>query len=215
MGESAPVPTGGESALEASVLVLNRYYAAIRVIHTPRAFALLFKNYAEALDHHEEQFATYDFSTWLTLSSLRLREPAEYDQFIQTPRLSILVPRIIRLRGYDKVPRTEVRLNRRNILSRDDHRCQYCGRRFPTSHLSIDHLLPKSRGGKSIWTNVVAACCPCNTRKGGRLPAEAGMKLLQTPGAPKRNPLVADKLRNVRYAIWRYFLGERYTAVEG
>jgi 5-methylcytosine-specific restriction endonuclease McrA len=144
----------------------------------------------------------------------RRKRPDEHDLFVMTPRQAILVPRIIRLVAYDKVPKREVKFNRRNVLARDENRCQYCGKRLPASQLSIDHVTPKSRGGKSTWTNVVAACNPCNTRKGGRLPWEAAMPLRKAPSVPRRNPALADKVQSKAYRVWRLFLSDGEMAIE-
>lgn len=198
----------GERPLLSSVLVLNQHYMAVRVVSARRAFALLFKNSAEAVDAEDGHFGTFNFAAWLERSRLRYDAPVDHEQFVRTPRFSILVPRVIRLISYDKTPRREIKFNRRNILARDENRCQYCGRRVPASQLSIDHVTPKSRGGISTWTNVVAACNDCNTRKGGRLPSEAGMRLVRPPAVPRRNPALADKIRHRKYQIWRHFLGQ-------
>jgi 5-methylcytosine-specific restriction endonuclease McrA len=98
-------------------------------------------------------------------------------------------------------------LSRRNVLARDDHQCQYCGRHFPAHLLSIDHVFPRSRGGETTWENVVCACLTCNMKKGGRTPHEAHMKLLQTPVRPKRNPMLTIKLNSTKYESWRVWLG--------
>jgi len=206
--------SGGEQPLSSSVLVLNRHYAAIRVVSARRAFSLLYKNSAEAIDADDGHFGNFDFAAWLTHSSERCHSPVDHEQFVTTPRYALLVPRVIRLVGYDKVPKREVKFCRRNILARDDNRCQYCGKRFPASHLSIDHVIPKSRGGVSTWTNVVAACNDCNTRKGGRMPAEASMKLVRNPVVPRKNPVLADKVRSERYRLWRHFLGDGEMAID-
>ena len=94
-----------------------------------------------------------------------------------TPNLVLKVPRVIQLLSCDRSPRHEVKFSRHNIYMRDGNRCQYCGRRFSTSDLSLDHVVPLSRGGPSNWENIVCACLPCNVKKGNRLPDEAGMKL--------------------------------------
>ena len=203
-----------EHNLSASVLVLNRNYTAVRVVSARRAFSLLYRNCAEVVDAHDEQFDVLDFGAWIDRSEARSRRPSLQDQFVRTPRFSILIPRVIRLVSYDKVPRREVKFSRRNIMARDENRCQYCGKRLPTSQLSIDHVTPKSRGGKSTWTNVVAACNPCNTRKGGRMPWEASMKLRKPPSIPKKNPLLADKVESPTYRIWRLFLGDGEMAID-
>jgi 5-methylcytosine-specific restriction endonuclease McrA len=200
--------------LSSSVLVLNRNYTAVRVVSARRAFSLLYKNFAEVIDSSNEEFGIFDFTAWVDLSRERVQRPVTHDQFVTTPRLAILVPRVIRLVTYDKVPKREVKFSRRNILARDENRCQYCSRKLSASQLSIDHVVPKSRGGKSTWTNVVAACNPCNTRKGGRMPWEASMKLRKTPQAPKKNPALADKVESQRYSLWRHFLSEGEMALD-
>ena len=210
---SASVPTR-DQPLSASVLVLNRNYTAVRVVSARRAFSLLYTNSAEVVDAHDEQWDVLDFRSWVDLSQQRKQVATHQDLFVCTPRYWILVPRVIRLVEFDKVPRREVKFSRRNILARDENQCQYCGKRLPTARLSLDHVTPKSRGGKSTWTNVVAACNPCNTRKGGRMPWEASMKLRRTPAVPKKNPMLADKVESPAYRIWRLFLGDGEMAID-
>ncbi len=210
----APAGPSREQPLSSSVLVLNRNYAAVRIVSARRAFALLYKDFAEAIDARDGQFGNFDFPAWVDHSRLRLQMPVDHEQYVRTPRHAILVPRVIRLMTYDKVPKREVKFSRRNILARDENHCQYCAKRFPASQLSIDHVVPKSRGGKSTWTNVVAACNECNTRKGGRMPWEASMKLRRLPAPPKRNPTLADKVRSERYSVWRHFLGDSEMALD-
>jgi 5-methylcytosine-specific restriction endonuclease McrA len=203
-----------EHPLTSSVLVLNRNYTAVRIVSARRAFALLCKDFAEVIDNHETDFSTFDFAAWIGHSEEHRRSPGTHDQFVATPRFLIVVPRVIRLRDYDKVPTREVKFSRRNILARDENRCQYCGKRLSASQLSLDHVTPKSRGGKSTWMNVVAACNPCNTRKGGRMPWEASMKLRKAPAVPRKNPALADKIQSGRYQVWRHFLGDGEMAID-
>jgi 5-methylcytosine-specific restriction endonuclease McrA len=200
--------------LSSSVLVLNRNYAAVRIVSARRAFSLLYRNSAEVVDAHDEEWDVLDFEGWVNVSLQRCAAPGRDDQFAGTPRFPILIPRVIRLVTYDKVPRREVRFSRRNVLARDEHRCQYCGKRLPLSQLSLDHVTPKSRGGKSTWTNVVTACTPCNTRKGGRMPWEASMRLRKVPAVPKKNPTLADKVESPTYRMWRLFLGDGEMAID-
>jgi 5-methylcytosine-specific restriction endonuclease McrA len=215
MDDSGPMPAPSrELPLSTSVLVLNRNYTAVRVVTARRAFILLCKQLAEAIDARNEEFRVFDFSSWLDYSELRRLEASPEDVFVRTPRLAILVPRVIRLVAYDKIPKREVKFSRKNILARDGNRCQYCGKRLPVTQLSLDHVHPKSRGGKSTWTNVVTACNPCNTRKGGRLPAEASMKLRTVPAVPKRNPILQAKVNTREYQVWRLFLSEGDLALD-
>ena len=124
------------------------------------------------------------------------------------------VPRIIRLLGYDKLPRQDVKFNRRNIYARDGNKCQYCGKKMPTTELSLDHVLPKSQGGKSSWENIVCCCVKCNVKKGGRTPDQAHMHLIAKPVKPKRSPVINIRLADERYASWKQFLDNAYWTVE-
>ena len=142
------------------------------------------------------------------------RFEAEKHDWVRTVRLEIAVPRVIRLMGYDRLPAQTVKLNRRNLFARDRNTCQYCGRHFPTSELSIDHVLPRSLGGGDSWENLVCACIKCNARKGGRTPEQARMKLIRRPVMPKRNPLIQLRLGQDKYSSWRAFLDHAYWSVE-
>jgi 5-methylcytosine-specific restriction endonuclease McrA len=114
---------------------------------------------------------------------------------------------------YDGFQKRRASFNRRNIFARDGNRCQYCGKVLPTSELSIDHVIPVSRGGTACWENVVCACTECNKLKGSRLPREAGMKLIRKPYAPKADPLIKMKIKRKKYHSWRQFLGDAYWSV--
>jgi 5-methylcytosine-specific restriction endonuclease McrA len=213
------------SGLTSSVLVLNRAYVAVHIIACRRAFGLLYRELAEVIFDEDGQYFNYDFIQWCELSELRhamsleaklaeADDPNTHDEWVRSVRSAILVPRVIRLLTYDRVPKRSVRLTRRNIYARDQNLCQYCGEHFPLGQLSIDHVMPKSRGGKTTWENLVASCTTCNTRKGNRTPAEARMDLKKRPVKPRSSPLLADKLRSPKYAAWRTFLSSEATAVE-
>src|SRR2546423_2941722 len=103
---------------------------------------------------------------------------------------------------------------RRNIFARDNNQCQFCGKKFPTSELSLDHVVPRSQGGGSTWENIVCACVACNVKKGGRTPREAGMHLIRKPEKPKRSPMLNLKLTNRKYQSWKTFLDKPYWNVE-
>ncbi|QDV75338.1 HNH endonuclease [Botrimarina mediterranea] len=214
-----PTPNNGMSALHASVLVLNRQYMAIHVIDVRRAFTLLLRELAEVIHIEDGQYANYDFDSWRDLSALRAQfpedmEPDPHADWVRSINFQIQAPRILRLLHYDRVPRQRVRLNRRNLFARDGGKCQYCNKTFPTSELSIDHVVPSCRGGETTWENVVCACVRCNVRKGGRTPDEAGMKLAKKPVRPKRSPLLAIKLGNPKYVSWRTFVDAAYWSVD-
>jgi len=203
-------------ALEASVLVLNKLFMAVHIISVRRAFCLLCKDVAEVVSMEEGgQFATYDFDTWREVSEYRARHfRQEDDDWVRTVTSEIQVPRVIRLLSYEKLPKQTVKFNRRNIFARDNNQCQYCGRKYPTTELSLDHVVPRSQGGHSTWENIVCACVACNVRKGGRTPREAHMALIRRPEKPKRSPLLNLKLTHRKYQSWRTFLDNAYWSVE-
>ena len=202
------------SALDSSVLVLNQHYAAVRVISARRAFCLLVKEVAEIVSVEDQQFLAYDFESWREVSQLRALYERENHEWVKCVRFELAVPRIVRLLFYDRLPRTNVKFTRRNIYARDSNRCQYCGKRFATSELSLDHVVPRSRGGVSSWANIVCCCVKCNVRKGGRTPYEARMKLVRQPVKPKRSPMIALRLGHEKYASWKQFLDAAYWNVE-
>jgi 5-methylcytosine-specific restriction endonuclease McrA len=194
--------------MQSSVLALNRNYSPVHVISAKRAFCLLYKEQAEVITVEEGRYASYNFEAWFELSQLKLElgERGDSEDWIRAVNFEIQVPRVVRLLGYDRMPRNAVKFNRRNIFLRDGHRCQYCGNRYNTTRLSLDHVMPKSRGGPDTWENVVCACLHCNVTKGGRTPAEAGMRLLRLPHKPKRSPLLSRQLATRKYAAWRNFI---------
>ena len=212
-------PVHPVTGLTANVLVLNKFYQAIRVVNVKRAFSLLAKDIAEVV-HIETDPAgqsiwqNMDLVEWTQLSHLKREfEPDGFD-WIHTVRFAMAVPKIIRLLGYDKLPRQDVKFNRRNIFARDSNRCQYCGKKFQTSDLSLDHVTPRSQGGRSSWENIVCCCIKCNVKKGGRTPEQARMHLITKPVKPKRSPVINIRLADERYGSWKQFLDNAYWTVE-
>ncbi|MEO1498650.1 MAG: HNH endonuclease [Planctomycetota bacterium] len=210
--------TSGAAALNASVLILNRQYMAIHVVDVRRAFCLLLRELAEVIHIEEGRYANYDFESWREVSELQtelgLTDDDPHADWVSSVNFRIRAPRILRLLHFDRLPRQRVRLNRRNLFARDGSRCQYCGKSFATSELSIDHVVPVCRGGGTTWDNVVCACVKCNVRKGGRTPEQAGMKLYKKPVRPKRSPMLAVKLGQPKYASWKSFVDEAYWSVD-
>ena len=194
------------SALSCNALVLNRFYMAIRVVNIRRAMTLLYRGCAEVITIEDGQYTNYDFESWCEVSQLYALEKQPDEDYLKTPNFDLQVPRIVRLTRYDKVPRTTVRFNRKNLFARDDHQCQYCGQKRPASQLSLDHVLPRSLGGMTTWENIVCSCLPCNSRKGGRTPKQAGMRLMREPSKPRENPAMVLPLDDPRYVSWKTFV---------
>jgi 5-methylcytosine-specific restriction endonuclease McrA len=183
--------------IDAHVLVLNRNFQPVNVIGVRRAMGMLYVGVARALDREYQQF---DFHTWAQLSA-ELGEES-----LATVSRRIRVPRIVVLQAYDRVPVGRIRFSRHNIFVRDDHRCQYCNEKLARRQLNLDHVVPRSRGGKTNWENVVASCIPCNFKKGGRTPQEAGMRLIRQPKKPRWADLVHPPRLRARYREWLPFL---------
>ncbi len=207
----APLP----GSLAMSVLVLNRSFVAVHVTNVRRALTLLFRQLAEVVHLEEGRFAAHDLDSWRELSALRSAFRTPDQDWVRGVGYDLQAPRVIRLTGCDRVPRQGgLRFNRRNVFARDGNLCQYCGRTFPTSELSLDHVVPSSRGGITSWENIVCACVACNVRKGGRTPHEASMHLIRQPVKPRRSPLLSVKLGNPKYESWRNFVDSAYWTVD-
>ena len=158
------------------VLVLNRHFQPVQVTTVKRATVLLYGGAAQALDEAGE---AYDFALWRTL------QPRPGDDALPIVGGALRAPRVLHLSRYERTPRVTVRLTRRNLMFRDAHQCQYCGKRPPVRDLNIDHVMPRSRGGGDSWENLVTACRICNLRKGWKTPDEANMRLARAPFRPK------------------------------
>lgn len=205
----------GASALDASVLVLNRLYMAIHVVSVRRAFTLLCKELAEVVHIDDDgMWNSYDFESWRDISALKMDFKEPHSDWIRTVTFEIQVPRIIRLHRYDRIPKQPVKFNRRNVFARDENRCQYCGKRFPTNELTLDHVLPRSQGGQTTWENIVCACVDCNVKKGGRTPEQAHLRMVKRPVRPKTSPAINIKLGSAKYQSWKAFLDNAYWSVE-
>ena len=184
--------------LNSSVLVLNRSYLPIHVTSVRRAFALLYQGIARAVD---EQYRTFNFEQWSALAVARDAEAIGLAE-----GRSILVPRVVVLVAFDRLPRRHVRFSRINLMARDNFQCQYCGIKPRRSELTLDHVVPRAQGGRSTWENVVTSCLDCNRRKGGRTPKQAKLRLRKRPERPRWTPLMNLMLSSVRYKEWRPFL---------
>ena len=179
------------------VLVLNRSYLPVHVTSVRRAFSLVYQGVARVVD---EQYETFDFDSWRDLA---IRAG---DDSIGVVGGLIRVPRVILLTAFDRIPKRNVRFSRINVYGRDRSTCQYCGRRFPRTELNLDHVVPRSKGGRTTWQNVVCSCLDCNRRKGGRTPQQAGMRLIAPPRRPRWTPMVGVLAGRRGYPEWRPFL---------
>lgn len=194
----------------ADVLVLNRSFYAIHITNWQRALTLVYLDHAKVVD---EEYKTYDFADWQELSRLVEDHPYGY---VRTPTCRIILPEVITLKKYDQLPVSDVKFTRRNLYEHYSYRCCYCGKKFATHDLNLEHVVPRSRGGLSTWDNIVTSCIPCNLKKRDLTPAEAGMKLLKKPSKPRwkgAQSLVLHSAFKVK-ASWQKFVDNAYWNAE-
>ena len=151
------------------VLKLNQSYEPIEIINWKRAIKLVIKEKAEIIK--------------------------EYDgKYLNSSGSSYCMPAVIRLNNSFRRPRKRIKFNRKNIISRDRYRCQYCGKKYQSSELTLDHVIPRAQGGTTCWENIVACCTECNDKKRDRTPGEANMKLKKYPSRPDWTPMAIISL---------------------
>jgi len=186
----------------APVLVLNRHYQPIHLTSVRRAFIMLYLDQAHAVDR---EYRVFDFVRWSA------QDATPQDLVLHTTKKVFRAPRVILLLTYERIPIGRVRFSRSNIFARDNHTCQYCHRQMKRAELNLDHVMPKSRGGRTSWENVVTSCVPCNLRKGNRTPEEARMHLARAASRPKWSALIRQPLQDTvqidaNFADWRPYL---------
>lgn len=179
-----------------AVLVLNRVYQPIHITTARRALCLLYGGIARAMDR---QYQLYTFDSWSSLSA------ELHDDVLRTVSRIIRIPRVIVLYAFDKIPHARVRFSRANIYTRDQNTCQYCGKKPSTRELNLDHVVPRSQGGRTSWENIVCSCIRCNLAKGGRTPEAAGMVLRKRPTRPRWFQVLRP-MSKVPFEDWRPFL---------
>jgi len=175
-----------------NTLVLDMGYQPHRIVPWQRAVALFFQDKCEIIESYDEPLMTPE-------QVVRARSRG-WTVVAKIPAVIRLLKRIARRRA--------VRFSRMNVLLRDNFTCQYCGEKLPTRQLNYDQVLPRSRGGKTCWENIVASCFDCNHRKAGRTPEQARMRLLKKPERPRTLPLVAFHIEEGESLpdVWRSYL---------
>lgn len=191
-----------ELILDCPVLVLNRLWQPIHTCSVRRALRLVCLGHAQIVQTDgEARYQTHDLNSWEEHSAGHLAE-----ELIRTVRLALRVPKIIVLALYDRLPRKEVKFTRHNVFLRDKFTCQYCGDKFGERELNLDHVLPRDKGGKTTWENIVTSCIRCNTRKANKHLHEVSMRLLRPPGTPRWRPLFGLRSESPSDESWRQFL---------
>ncbi len=190
------------SVLERPVLVLNRLWQPVHTCSVKRALKLLCLGHAQVVQTEGEcRYQTHDIGSWVNYSG----DCSLMDDLVHSVSVALRAPKIIVLALYDRLPRKEVKFTRQNVFLRDKHTCQYCRGAFSENQLNLDHVLPRDRGGKMTWDNIVTSCVPCNTKKANRLPHEAGMRLLNEPKIPRWRPFFGLKEQS-RDEAWIEFI---------
>ena len=198
----------GSEVLQRSTLVLNRRWTPIRTASVQEAIGLVAKGTAVIIE--PESFETHDLWSWNDVSRVRARFG---DALIRSPRLVLVPPEVILLKTYEGQGGRSVVFSRKNLFKRDKYTCQYCGLQPGPEELTVDHLVPRSRGGTSTWENCVLACVECNKRKADLSPAQAGLRLRRVPKKPSWKALVQVPARERRES-WDKFLSRAYWEVE-
>jgi 5-methylcytosine-specific restriction endonuclease McrA len=193
-----------EHLLQRPTLVLNRRWTPIRTAPVQEAIGLVAKGTAMIIE--PESFETHDLLSWNDVSRVRVRLG---EALIRSPRLAILPPEVILLKTYEGEGGRAVVFSRKNLFKRDRYTCQYCGIQPGPEELTVDHVVPRSRGGTSTWENCVLACVECNKRKADRTPAQAGLKMRKTSW----KALVQVPARDRRES-WEKFLSRAYWEIE-
>ena len=194
------------TVLDSQVLVLNRLWQPVNLCSARRAFTLLCLGHAQVVHtDQEENFFTHDIDSWLQQPDASL---SGYE-VIHTVSRTYRIPAIIVLGIYDRLPKKEVKFSRQNIFARDNFTCQYCGNEYDSRKLNLDHVVPRDKGGRTSWENVVCSCIRCNTRKANKLPADANMFPMREPRPPKWRPFFSaanSEISRFFHDSWRFFI---------
>lgn len=204
MGANGSMSSSLASVPQCRVLVLNRNWQAVNIVGVKRAFSLLCQEHARVINTRNGEFAPMDAGEWISYSIES--GPHAPEDVIHTVRLNILIPKVLLLRTFDRLPITEIKFNRENVFIRDNYTCQYTGKRCRASDLTLDHVIPRERGGRTSWENIVTCRRDINSLKANQLPHEAGLKLIRKPFKPKWRPFSAVAAASEIEREWKHFL---------
>jgi len=189
--------------LNQHTLVLNKSWTAIGTTTVKEAVILLSRGSAKALC--TSTFIAYSWDNWIENSDKLQCVTA----FIKTPNMNVPAPQVIILTNYDAIYRTTVKFSTRAVYRRDNYTCAYCNKKKKVEDLSIDHIIPKAKKGKTDWLNCITACFECNNRKSDQTLQESGMKLHFKPTVPKWSPIIHVK-PEARPDSWKKLLKDEH-----
>jgi len=191
------------TALNNQVLVLNRGYAPVDVVCVKDAISNTYKDTAHIVD---SDYIEYTWEDWYSLFSVPLDEDFDTEtKYVKDKHLKVRVPEVIILNDFKAVPKRQIKLTRRHLYIRDGGICQYSGKKLSTREATLDHIIPRSKGGKNTWENLVLCEPTINRQKDNRTPEQAGLTLLRKPVKPKWHPLYNSYLKN-RPESWYNFV---------
>lgn len=193
-----------KSSLDNLVLVLNRLWQPVNIISARRAYCHIFKESANVVLADQENFQILNAQQWM--DHCMENPPAEGQPCIHTVHYPMKVPAVILLQEYAHIPAREPKLSRENIFKRDGFRCQYTGKVLPPEQLNVDHVIPRSHGGRYTWENLVTSSVKCNQLKADRLPHEAGLKLIRKPTRPRWRVFTVEVPEEFHPLAWKYFI---------
>jgi hypothetical protein len=196
-GDNITKNQSGKRIIKRAVLALNKNFIPCYITNLRHTFSLLFRESAKVLT---ENFETLSIWEWIKL------EPEDGEEYISTVSRRIKIPKII-VTDTDIDPKiSKPKVSRLGVFIRDGFTCQYCGKKFSPKNLTIDHVIPRSRGGKTEWLNIVTSCISCNLKKGDRTPEEAGLTLIKEPRQPTINIINAREIDLKFYPQWEPYL---------
>lgn len=209
------------TVMNLSVLALNRSYIPVGIVTLQKAFKKLVSNRANVVHVTENgYYEDHDITSWAEFSILKKMIGDElngFEDWINSSEEAIEAPRIIRYLDYNKIYSNKIRFSRKNIFIRDHYKCQYCGLVKDIKKLQLEHVIPKSKGGKTTWVNTVCACNDCNDKKRDRTPIEAGMQIIRKPFTPRFLPTQSMKhfsWDKNKYESWENFVSNVYWNIE-
>lgn len=198
--------------IDESVLVLNKYYQAIQVTTAREAICAVITGKAKVIDYN---YTRYDWNQWVSRSAALQNEPGKdmYAGIIHSPSTKIYIPQVIHVQDceHTKSILKKVRFSRKSVFQRDEFHCMYCKKEFDRKKLTIDHVIPRSRGGTNAWNNVVACCKPCNTKKGDKPLSQLGWKIDKKLTEPQWKSHINKKFNEVKQVYWETFLPKELT----
>lgn len=198
------------SLIQKSVLVLNKFMMATQVSTVQNAIIVLVTGKAKVVD---DNYITYNLEGWANHTKelkYNQEETVKYEGLVRSPSIEIYAPQVIYFPDceYSSPLIKTVKYSRKNIFQRDNYTCQYCSNKFKKEELTLDHIIPKSKGGKSSWTNIVTCCTGCNADKGDKSLKELGWQLKQQPKSPKWKSHVGTPFSMEKNQYWERFLGK-------